>query len=270
ANLRAQKRGDKVVLFIDGYVYRRAMRNDGPFWHHWNLGVPNPGLTAFFRSVASGVGEDPRHSWQALGEDVENGLLGAHYRADRVDFDKNVLILSKRDLGAPWPQELALSTMMWDSPCYSFDFIETERLNRGLRVNPFPANVRLTIRGVIARLPSADVTDRSRSSFEDFMKLPDAELVYQHDVLVQSVHDAVVSVLAKLKDASIHSFEFKVRGLWQDLRSPVVAVHVEPELAIFRRTPWLVELNKDYLFLRLSGGSPDHTYFLVLRFRTGL
>ena len=269
-SLRAQKRGEKVALFIDGHVYRRAMRNDGPFWHHWNLGVPNPGLTAFFRSVAAGVGEDPRHSWRTLAGDAEAGSLGTHYQTDRVDFDKNVLILSKRDPGAPWPQELALSTMMWDSPSYSFDFIETERLNRGLRVNPFPANVRLTIRGVIARVPSADVTDRSKSSFEDLMKLPDAELVYQHDVLVQSLHDAVVSVLVKLKDASIHNLEFKVRGLWQDLRSPVVAVHVEPELAIFRRTPWLVELNKDYLFLRLSGGSPDHTYFLVLRFRTGL
>jgi hypothetical protein len=270
ANLRAQKRGEKVALFIDGHVYRRAMRHDGPFWHHWNLGVPNQGLTAFFRSVASGVGEDPRYSWQALAEDAENGLLGTHYRTDRVNFEKNVLILSKRDPRAPWPQEVALSTMMWDSPSYSFDFIETERLNHGLRVNRFPANVRLTIRGIIARVPSADVTDRSRSSFEDLMTLPHAELVYQDDVLVQSLQDSVVSVLVKLKDASIHSLDFKVRGLWQDLHTPVVAVHVEPELVVLRRTPWLVELNKDYLFLRLSGGSPHHTYFLVLRFRTGL
>lgn len=268
SNLRAQKRGEKVTLFIDGHVYRRAMREDGPFWQHWNLGVPNQGLTAFFRSVESVESEDPRYSWQALAQDAENGLLGAHYRTDRVDFEKNLLILSKRDQGAPWPQELALSTVMWDSPSYSFDFIETEQLNHSLRVHPFPANVRLTVRGIVARVPSADVTDRSRSSFEDLMTLPHAELVYQHEVMVQSLQDSVVSVLAKLKDASIHSLEFRVRGLWQDLHTPVVAVHVEPELTILRRTPWLVELNKDYLFLRLSGGSPYHTYFIVLRFRT--
>jgi hypothetical protein len=267
-DLRAQKRGEKVALFIDGHVYRRAMRDDGPFWHHWNPGVSNQGLAAFFGSVESVAGEDPHHSWQALAGDLEHGWLGAHYRTDRVDFEKNVLILRKRDQGAPWPKELALSTMMWDSPSYSFDFIETDQLNHGLRVNPFPANVRLAVRGIIARVPSADVTDRSTSSFEDFMALPHAELVYQHDVMVKSLNDSVVSVLAKLKDASVHSFEFRVRGLWRDLHTPVVAVHVAPELTILRRTPWLVELNKDYLFLRLSGGSSNHTYFIVLRFRT--
>jgi len=156
--------------------------------------------------------------------------------------------------------------MMWDSPSYSFDFIETEQLNHGLRANPFPPNVRLTIHGIVARVPSADATDRSRSSVDDLMTLPHAEIVYQHDVMVHSRHDSVVSVRAKLKDDSVHSFRFRVRGLWQDLRTPVVAVHVEPDVTILRRTPWLVELNEEYVFLRWSGGSASHTYFIVLRF----
>ncbi len=262
SDIRIVKENDRIAIILGGYVYRRAIRKGGHFWHRWSF-YDRHGIPAYFDALKKFNLINARADMM---QDLVLSELDTHYVVKQVDLANNTILLSRKSYNESLPTELVFSQHMWDSP-FSFDLLKTLKRNPQICVPGFQDDVVVSVRSVIVDMPSSRIQKNwNRMSFDEVMTLPGAEVVLRRSTPVSVEKESIVNYSSEPISPSGHQPSLSIRGLWDHSVSGhiVVLMHNNPQ--IVRADPWIVKLGKDYNYLRRFAGTSEQTLYVILRF----